>query len=84
VYLDTISKPTNVQTLCALRYIAHTVYMLHVSAIHMVIFREVHYKACIEILIKFWKQSIDIKYSVLKILLFFNPYPANVENMVSS
>ena len=75
MYLDTISKPTNVQTLCALRYIAQTVYMLHVSAIHMVIFREVHYTACIETLLKFWNQSIDIKYSVLKILLFLTLIP---------
>jgi hypothetical protein len=26
------------------KYITHTVYLLHVSATHVVIFREVHYK----------------------------------------
>ena len=68
MYLDAISKPTNIRNLCALSYITHTVYMLHVSAIHMAIFRDVHFIACIEILLKFLNQRIDVKYSILKIL----------------
>jgi len=35
------------------KYIIHTVYLLHVSAIRVAVFREVNYKRCIEVLQKF-------------------------------
>jgi hypothetical protein len=36
------------------KYIIHNVYLLHVSANHMAIWKEVHYKGYIEILQKFF------------------------------
>jgi hypothetical protein len=45
-----------------LRYILHTVHTLHVSALHMAIFRELHYNEYIEIMLKILDQFMDIKY----------------------
>ena len=42
-HLDLISKPTNARK-CMKVYYTHTVYLLHVSATHVAIFREVQCK----------------------------------------
>jgi hypothetical protein len=52
------------------KYIVNIVYLVHVSATHLAILREVRYKAWIyRGTQKFVKQSTDVKCEVLKILI---------------
>jgi hypothetical protein len=55
-----IPKPTNARQ--CVKCITHTVYLLHVSATDVAVFRVVHYKGYIEIFETFLNQLTDTNY----------------------